>query len=367
MSKVRNIALILIVLSQAAGQSPALADTTAPAAPATQPAAALDPIAAALQPCAEGKDPEATAVACTNLIATGKLTGRPLGAAYVFRGKAQAQRNQMQAAVDDFSSALKIDPEATDALYNRAAAYAIMGRDDLALEDFARLLKIAPHDADSLYYRAQIYAREGKYETAITDLDRVLELVPEDFEARLQRAGFEIMLTRYDDAIGDLDRLVKTTPDAPAALYNRGRAKFLKRDFGGAAKDFAAAMQNRNDNPYAALRLYLATARAGKPDPGPLAAAAKAFPDGQWPLSIVAFYQGKLAEDDLVAAAKAGDPAADLTAEAQYYLGEWALAKGDTPSARSHFQAALDAKADRANLDFIDAGLELKQLGKAKN
>ena len=367
MQRLTILALILSLLSHAAVLSPAQADA-APPAPAAKPAEpAPDPVAAALQPCAEGKDPESTAVACTNLIATGQLTGRPLGAAYVFRGKAQAQRNQLPAAIEDFSSALKIDPEATDALYNRAAAYALMGRDDLALEDFARLLKIAPHDADSLYYRAQIYAREGKYETAITDLDSVLELVPEDFEARLQRAGFDIMLTRYADAIGDLDRLLKATPAAPAALYNRGRAKFLNRDFAGAGKDFAAAMQNRSENPYAALRLYLATARAGKVDPAPLAAAAKAFPADQWPLPIVAFYQGKLGEDDLLAAAKSGDPAADLTAEAQYYLGAWALAKGDTAAARTHFQAALDAKADRANLDFIDAGLELKALGAAKN
>ena len=325
-----------------------------------------DPVLEEMKPCESGADPAARAVACTQLIAGGKLKGKALGAAYVFRGKAQAQRKELKAAILDFSEALKINPQATDALYNRGAAYALMGQTDYALSDFAHLLDLAPRDPDTLYYRAQIYMSQGKREAALNDLSAVLAQHPEDADSRMQRAGLSIMLGRNEDAIADLNPLLQKDPTAPAALYNRGRAEQLKGDYGAAAADFAAAMQNRNNNPYAALRLYMTRARTGKTDAAPLAAAAKAFPPEQWPLPIVAFYQGSLSEADLVAAAKVSNPAttANLVAETQYYLGQWALLQDDRKAAQKHFEAAVAAKAGADNLELIDAGLELKRLQK---
>jgi lipoprotein NlpI len=335
----------------------------------TPPAQAkLDPAVEAMKPCATGTDPEARAVACTTLITGGSLKGKALGAAYVFRGKAQAQRNQVKAAILDFSEALKIDPGATDALYNRGAAYALIGQTNYALGDFAQLLERVPNDPDTLFYRSLIYVNQGKVESAVKDLTGVLKQRPDDGISRLQRAGLLIALQRNEDAISDLNQLLKTDPAALDALYNRGRAELLKGDSAAAADDFAALMQARNDNPYAALRLYIARARAGRKDPAPLAAAAKNFPDDQWPMPVVAFYQGRMSEDDLIAAAKAGKAAtnASLTAESRYYLGQWALLQDDAKAARRHFEAAVASKAGIGSLEFIDAGLELKKL-KDKN
>lgn len=333
---------------------------------AETPPANVDPVLEEMRPCETGADPAARAVACTQLITSGKLKGRALGAAYVFRGKAQAQRNEIKAAILDFSEALKINPQATDALYNRGAAYALSGQTNFALADFAHLLDLAPNDPDTLYYRAQIYMTQGKREDALRDLSDVLRQHPEDLDSRMQRAGLSIMLGRNEDAIADLNQLLKKDPTAPAAFYNRGRAKQLKGDIAGAAEDFAAAMQSRDNNPYAALRLYITRARSGTTDAAPLAAAAKTFPEDQWPMPIVAFYQGKLSEADLLAAGQVSKPAtrASLAAETQYYLGQWALLQDDAKAARKHFEAAVAAKAGADNLEYVDAGLELKRLKK---
>ena len=337
--------------------------------PATTPAKA-DPTAEILKPCAEGQDPAARAVACTEAISGGGLTGKSLAAAYLFRGNAQVERQQFQAAIDDFSKALSVDTTATDALYNRAAAYAQLGRLDLAIEDYNRLLKIAPNDPDTLFNRAWLYSIQGKYDAASDDLTKVLMVKPDDVETRLRRAGIAIQLGRNEDAIADCTQLLKAAPKSPVALYNRGRAEYAKGDFAAAAADFAAAEKNLQDisnaslRAYATLRLALADARLGKQTPQ-LAALAKAVPEDQWPMPIAAYYLGQLGADDLVAATQVGDPAraADLAAEAEYYIGAWALAKQDKKTARRHFQAAVAGKADRANLEFIDAGLALQKLG----
>ena len=321
---------------------------------------------AAMRPCASGADPEVRAVACTQLITGGTLQGRALGAAHVFRGKAQAQRNELKAAIQDFSAALKIDPRATDALYNRGAAYALMGQTKQALGDFSQVLELAPNDPDTLFYRALIYVNQGKIEEAVKDLSGVLKQRPDDGITRLQRAGLLIALQRNEDAIADLDQLLKKDPTAFDARYSRGRAEMLKGNDTAAAKDFELLTQARQDNPYAALRLYIVRARGGKKDAAPLAAAAKAYPNDQWPLPIVAFYQGQMSEADLLSMAKAGDAATNaiLSAETRYYLGQWALLQDQRDAARKHFEAAVASKAGAGNLEAIDAGLELKRLKK---
>jgi lipoprotein NlpI len=357
----KPLSLILgLVLAAAAGS--ALAESAAPPRPP-------DPAVEAMKPCESGTDPEARAVACTALITGGTLRGKALGAAFVFRGKAQAQRNEIKAAIADFSEALKVDPQAADALYNRGAAYALMGQTNYALADFAHLLDLVPNDPDTLFYRAWIYVNQGKIEAAVNDLSGVLGQRPDDGISRLQRAGLLIALQRNEDAIADLNQLLKKDPTALDPLFNRGRAEMLKGDYQAAEADFAAAMQNRGSNPYAALRLYIVRARSGKTDPEPLDAAAKAFAPDLWPLPVVAFYQGKLSEADLLAEAKVSNAAtaATLTAESQYYLGQWALLQDDRKAAQKHFEAALASKAGAGNLEFIDAGLELKRIAKKKN
>ena len=361
----RRFALFVAAISL--WSSVAAAETAAPAtAPKPSPG---DPVLDAMTPCATGPDPEARAVACTQLITGGTLKGKALGAAYVFRGKAQAQRNEMKAAISDFSEALKVNPGATDALYNRGAAYALMGQTNTALNDFAQLLELAPNDPDTLFYRALIYVNQGKTELAVKDLTTVLKQRPDDGISRLQRAGLLIALQRYEDAIGDLDQLLKKDPAALDALYNRGRAEMLKGDDAAAADDFAALMKARNDNPYAALRLYIVRARGGEKNAAALDAAAKAFPADQWPLPVVAFYQGKLSEDDLLAASSVRDVAtkARLLAETQYYLGQWALLADKPEEAQRHFEAAVKSKAGIGTLEAVDAGLELKRLAKKKD
>jgi tetratricopeptide (TPR) repeat protein len=359
--------LILLLILVGRLNDAALADTTPPASATTN----ADPTAAALKPCTEGPDAAARAVACTAVIGGGGLTGKALAAAYLFRGNAQVERQQFEAAIDDFSKALSIDTQATDALYNRAAAYAAMGRLDLAIADYGHLLKIAPNDADTLFNRAWLYSMQGKYDAATDDLTKVLIAKPDDFETRLRRAGIAIQLGRNEDAIADCSRLLKIAPQSPVAFYNRGRAEYAKGDYDAAAGDFGAAVKNLEGignaslRAYATLRLALASAHAGKDTPPQVAALAKEVPQDQWPMPIVAFYLGSLGEDDLLQATHVADAAraANLGAEAEYYIGQWALLKQDKKTAKRHFKAAIAGKADRANLEFIDAGIALRKLG----
>jgi lipoprotein NlpI len=341
----------------------ALADSTVP------PPVTTDPAVEMMKPCAEGNgDPELQAIACTELITGGHLLGAQLSAAYVFRGKANAARRQLQAAIADFTSALKIDGRAADALYNRGAAHALVGRVDLALQDFDKVLELAPGDPDTLFYRARIYAQQGRNDAAIKDLTAVLKTVPNDPDSLDARGELYIVTGAFDAAILDQTALIAAMPNSAEAFYNRGRARFLKEDFAAAAQDFEMARSKRDNNPYAALRLYLSNARLGKatakPDTKPLEAAMLKYDLGAWPMPIAALTLGKISEQDFQQLLQVKDPAAATmrSCETHYYLGEFALAKGDKAAALGHFRA-VDAKGASLSIECTDAVVELKRLG----
>lgn len=353
-----GLAAIFLVASFSLGvadETPAEADP----APAAAEPAPLNPL---LEACFAAQVPEAAALACTTAIESRQLQGEALAGALFTRGMAQGRRGQLPAAINDFTAALTLTPDATDVLYARGSAHAAIQRHDLAIGDFSAILEIDPKDADSLYRRAWSYTMLGRDAEAIADLTAVIAAAGDDMDALMDRGGLNIRRGNFDAAIGDFSAILKLDPKAAAAFYNRGRAQALKGDFADATKDFAAAQESRTDNPYAALRRYLATAHAGKPDEKLLTETIGRYPPEQWPLPILASLAGEMRESDLLASADLADRNVTqrLTAEAHFYLGEAALAKKDKKAALAHFEAA--AKGERTIPEVIDADWRLKQM-----
>jgi len=57
--------------------------------------------------------------ACTNLIKAGKSKGPDLAALYIDRGLTLSRMNNAEGAIQDYSEAIKIDPNSVVALNNR--------------------------------------------------------------------------------------------------------------------------------------------------------------------------------------------------------------------------------------------------------
>jgi len=346
------------VLSASAFLAPALAEAEQPqASPAGE--ASANPL---LTDCLSAKLGEVALSSCTKAINSRQLIGQDLASALLQRGMAQAGQGKLESAVGDFSAALKQVPDATDVLYARASAYVGLKRHDLALADLGAILAIDPKDIDTLYRRAWSLAALGRDAEAVGDLNAVLMQHAGDIDALMDRGGLLLRLGKFEESIADFTAIVKIDKKAAAAYYNRGRARLLVDKVKESAADFEQALTLRTDNPYAAIRLYLARLRLGKADKNMLNAAIGKFPIEQWPMPIAAMLTGTLSEEDLMASVAMADPAvADrLAAETQYYLGVAAKAKGEKNSARRHFELA--AKGDRSIAEAVDAKLELGKL-----
>ena len=313
--------------------------------------------------CAKSEVPQDRIDACSGLIKALRPQGKELAQALYRRGSGYAAKGAYTEAVRDFTQALKFAPNSTDALYNRGAAYSKLDHWDEALADFNALLKLVPNDPNTLYARAWVHAQLGKDEAAIADLDRVLELEPNDQEALLDRGGLNIRAGRYDDAIRDFGQLLELDPKAAAAAYNRGRAHYAKQEFESAAEDFALALKLRADNPYAVLRLYLAQSHLGKGDAALLKKGIEKLDPEIWPRPLLELFSGIGTDPALIAGINELPPKlrTGVLCEAQYYLGERALLKGDGAKARKYFTAAAATGAS-TTIEHIDAKAALVRL-----
>jgi lipoprotein NlpI len=208
-----------------------------------------------------------------------------------------------------------------------------------------------------------VHAQRGEDKAAIADLDKVLEIAPGDQEALLDRGGMNIRAGRYDDAIRDFGALLKLDPKAAAAAYNRGRAYYAKADFKNAAEDFALTLELRADNPYAALRLFLAQSHLGNGDEAVLKKGIEGLDPTIWPRPLLELFAGTGKDPELIAGINELPPKlrTDVLCEAQYYLGERALLRGDDAAAREYFKAAA-ASASSATTERIDAKIALARV-----
>jgi serine/threonine protein kinase/lipoprotein NlpI len=314
--------------------------------------------------------------------------------AYVGRARAQAGLGRLDRALADYAQALKLAPGDIEIYLERGAAYFNADHLDESVADMTRVIELAPGDARGYGNRAVAYIVLKQYDRAIADLTRCLELKPQSANAYRNRghahalnaqyaesfadytqamalepdvpgdlssrANLGVYLGRTAEAVADLSRLIELGAAADAALLKRGMVYELS-----AAPRLALADYDRvraKDGPtggYARLWTYLLLRQGGEDEAAAevLASSASGAGGGAWIDRLFAFLAGRLAADELLAAAAT----ADERAEAYYYIGRQALLDGRPDAAREAFTqcVALDRPEVLEN-DF--AQVLLKQL-----
>lgn len=102
---------------------------------------------------------------------------KAISAAYA-KGMDQINAHQWNAGIETMTTVID-NPKTTkdilaNALANRGAAYANKKSYDLAMADFNKALEIKPDLTNALYERARLFAMLGKHAEAVQDLDKVI-------------------------------------------------------------------------------------------------------------------------------------------------------------------------------------------------
>jgi len=136
---------------------------------------------------------------------------------YRWRGDAYSQKDDLAAAITDYSKAIESDPGDSEAYTSRAWKYECQGEDDRAIADYTSAIEIRPQDDHAYDGRAAIYRKRGDYDKAIADDTAVIEI---------ERRGIRYFPLRVC-----------------SAYVTRGKTRQAKGDFDGAIADFTAALE----------------------------------------------------------------------------------------------------------------------------
>lgn len=144
--------------------------------------------------------------------------------AYYCRGLIRDQLENTQAAIEDYSEAIRIESDFADAYNHRGLAHFSLGNLDKAIEDFSQAMSLAPDFADAYHNRGFIRSIQGDKQGAIEDYNQAIQLNPDDAEAYVNRGIAHSDLENYQEAIQDYNQALNINPNDAAAYYNRGIA-----------------------------------------------------------------------------------------------------------------------------------------------
>jgi S1-C subfamily serine protease len=150
-------------------------------------------------------------------------------------------------AVQEFSQAVRLNPNYEMAYFMRAVAYDQLREYKKALQDFDRTIEIDPKDADNYYVRA-VHKIESPnirdYPGALADLDRAIALSPRYTRAYIQRGTLKYeKLEDFKGALTDLNQAIALSPRSVLAYQERASVKRKLEDFRGALADYDQAIK----------------------------------------------------------------------------------------------------------------------------
>ena len=131
---------------------------------------------------------------------------------YLLRGSLSAKNRQFQAATDDFSACLRIDPTCSAALLERGLAQYALRDFEAALADFEAYLNLEPKAAMGFTGRAMAHVELAQYEQAEADFSKALAADDKSPLPWFERA--RMWMRRHDAsaAAGDLGETLKRDP-----------------------------------------------------------------------------------------------------------------------------------------------------------
>ena len=253
--------------------------------------------------------------------------------------------------------------------FSRGISANNIGNSELAISSFTAALTagdLAPAYVPNAYVgRARGYLRTNKCAEALSDLDQVIALKADTADTYLLRAGTNACLGKSDAAQADFDVVIRLRP--VAANYE-AYARFLWDGalFPKAAENYAQAVKlASNDSPhkpYLVLWYAMSADRAGTLDQATLTDAESRLDGSDWPAPLLDLYRGKMTADKaaLKAASRDVEIAGNQKCEADFYIGEWQLARKSEDAGKVLLQQAV-SECPHNFFEYFAAQVELKR------
>ena len=160
------------------------------------------------------------------------------------------QSAELDRAIVDFDSAIRLAPTDTRALTMRGAAWRAKGEIDLAIADFTRALEPTPDDPSVRGERGATLHAAGHVRPALADFAEAIRLDPRLSSAYEYRGLSHLARGNLDAAIADLDEALRLDP-ADANTLSVAGPRICSRAILRAPVDYDAALRIAPEHAFA--------------------------------------------------------------------------------------------------------------------
>ena len=144
--------------------------------------------------------------------------------AYNHRGVAVARQGEYQAALAEFTRAIRRDPTYADAFHNRALVYTVLGNLGSAASDFGKVVEIRPDFVEGYLRQAHLHAAMNEHDQAIAGLTKAIELDPQCATAYFRRSLVYYTKGAYEEALDDVRKIQSLRLPVPSGFLQALRA-----------------------------------------------------------------------------------------------------------------------------------------------
>ena len=177
------------------------------------------------------------------LVLRGDNAGSEAQAAFERGIKHFFENKDYDKAIEEFTEAIRIDPNYDLAYVSRGQSYSNKGQNDQAISDYTESIRLNPDDALAYYSRGATYGKKGQYDKAISDCSKAIKLDPNGSAAFAIRGLAYTEKCQFDEAIKDLNEAIRLAPNDALAYYSRGDAYWKKGQYDQTISDFTEAVK----------------------------------------------------------------------------------------------------------------------------
>lgn len=122
-------------------------------------------------------------------------------------GNAWIEANDPDSALEAFTGALKIAPDAPELLLDRASAHLLLENYDKAIEDLDAALRLSPGLGEAYQMRGAAWLEKGEPDKAMADVEAAMAAEPENVDTLVLRGRVREALRVQAEAGGPVERL----------------------------------------------------------------------------------------------------------------------------------------------------------------
>ena len=168
--------------------------------------------------------------------------------AYNNLGVAYESRGLFDVAIEQYQTALRLEPDYILAHYNLGHAYQSRGLFDMAIEQYQAALRLEPDYVLAHYNLGNVYQSRGLFDMAIEQYQAALRLKPDNAEAHNNLGAIYQARGLFDMAIEQYQAALRLKPDYAESHFNLGTIYLNNGSKDMARREFELGLKNKPDD-----------------------------------------------------------------------------------------------------------------------